>query len=154
MSRKSLARQAANNRAFAFGPTKPTRPAQPIGRIEAAIQRHELREQEAIALIGYVPTDAPNYYETLPDSDPAQRDIRHLAVELLIQRDGAQCYLCKTDLTPRRACIEHIIPLGFGGENTPANIALACYPCNIRKGTFYVSLAVSSGKPCYHRPRT
>ncbi|GDY21659.1 HNH endonuclease [Verrucomicrobiota bacterium] len=31
--------------------------------------------------------------------------------------------------------IEHILPRQHGGTDTPANLALACHHCNLRKGT-------------------
>jgi len=30
--------------------------------------------------------------------------------------------------------VEHIVPLCLGGTNDPANIALACAPCNHERG--------------------
>lgn len=44
------------------------------------------------------------------------------------------CFYCKhvflmTDLT-----IEHLVPRSYGGTNDDSNIALACAPCNQRKG--------------------
>lgn len=149
MSKRSIARQAASNRAFAFSPTTTKKPKR-----LSSVDRLKLERGEAIRILGVDPSETPNHYETLAPSDPTQRDVRHLAVELIMQRDGPKCYLCKKTLTPRKACLEHIIPLVHGGENTATNIALACYRCNFRKASFYVSLSVPSGTPCYHQPRT
>jgi 5-methylcytosine-specific restriction endonuclease McrA len=33
-----------------------------------------------------------------------------------------------------RPTFEHIIPLSKGGEDTPANLAIACYRCNQNRG--------------------
>lgn len=147
IGKKAIARQSSNARSFSYSPrrTKPT---------ETPIRRRDREHKELLEILGHDPADTPNHYETLPPSDPTQRDVRHLAVELLIQRDGDKCYLCKKPLTPRLTCIEHIIPLTSGGENTATNIALACYGCNSRKADRYVSLSVPSGAPLYHQPRT
>lgn len=124
-------------------------------RIEESAESELPRRSLAIELLGYDPLEnrAPNH-ETLPLHNTTQRHSRQLAAALIRQRDGDRCYLCRKPLEGREACIEHIIPLGLGGENTAANVALACYPCNTRKADQIVSFDVSSGRPCYHRLRT
>jgi hypothetical protein len=96
---------------------------------------------------------ASDHDHYLDQADRSERSERHLLIAMLKQRDGDNCYLCHTPLTPGGICIEHIIPLCHGGENEPHNVALACPPCNTRKGNLYVSLRVPSGAPCYHRPQ-
>jgi 5-methylcytosine-specific restriction endonuclease McrA len=46
----------------------------------------------------------------------------------------APCYYCKSIFLYINLTIEHLKPLAFGGTNEDSNIALACLPCNRRKG--------------------
>jgi hypothetical protein len=51
----------------------------------------------------------------------------------IILRDGYACRYCGT--TTRRLELDHIHPLSRGGSNDDDNLALACSPCNLAKGT-------------------
>jgi len=53
--------------------------------------------------------------------------------KLYVQQRG-KCFYCGEALN-NKFDIEHKIPLKHGGTNWPANLALACRPCNTRKGT-------------------
>jgi 5-methylcytosine-specific restriction endonuclease McrA len=44
------------------------------------------------------------------------------------------CYYCKFVFLVEDLTIEHIQALCLGGSNDPANITLACRPCNHQKG--------------------
>jgi 5-methylcytosine-specific restriction endonuclease McrA len=46
----------------------------------------------------------------------------------------APCYYCKRVFMVTELTVEHIVPLCLGGSNDPANIALACAPCNHERG--------------------
>ena len=46
----------------------------------------------------------------------------------------APCYYCKFVFLVEDLTIEHIQALCLGGSNDPANITLACRPCNHQKG--------------------
>jgi len=46
----------------------------------------------------------------------------------------APCCYCKTVFLVSDLTVEHIIPLCLEGTNDPANIALACQPCNHERG--------------------
>lgn len=161
MSRKSLARQAANNRAFAFSPAKPaTQPTQQ-DRLARAIERNQFLAEQAAVLLGYESAAAMRQHQEerereaqrLPNTAGADRSLQYLATQMLRERDGNTCYLCRKDMDGLRAVVEHIIPISRGGSNEPSNVALACTECNTKKGSLYVSLEVSSGRPCYHQPR-
>lgn len=59
--------------------------------------------------------------------------LRHLIAE----RDKARCAYC---LTTEENCglrmhIDHIVPEVVGGPTTPDNLCLACFSCNVSKGT-------------------
>lgn len=53
--------------------------------------------------------------------------------DIRLKRDfqGGKCYYCQQDLVSEH--IEHKIPISRGGTNWPANLALACQRCNLRK---------------------
>lgn len=74
-----------------------------------------------------------------------------IAKALLIERDGPECYLCHTEFATEDLEIEHIIPRTAGGLDEPSNLALACSPCNLRKGSSFVSMLATSGACMYHR---
>lgn len=46
----------------------------------------------------------------------------------------APCIYCKRVFLFSELTIEHVTPLCLGGTNDPANIALACFPCNNDEG--------------------
>jgi 5-methylcytosine-specific restriction endonuclease McrA len=66
----------------------------------------------------------------------AERAERGISYKALRKRDGSQCYHCglemsfdtlkKGEYEPRRATIEHIIPISRGGLHIWDNVALAC----------------------------
>jgi hypothetical protein len=46
----------------------------------------------------------------------------------------APCAYCTQPLMLREATLDHIVPRARGGRNMRTNLAIACYPCNLRKG--------------------
>lgn len=86
------------------------------------------------------------------ESTPAPRRDGYLGIVLafLAERDGPNCYLCKRELSPGERVLEHVIPRAHGGTDDTYNLAIACDPCNCRKGSKYVSIRVTSGRPVYH----
>lgn len=123
--------------------------------IEGLREQDEQLRREGVEILGYDPRERrPEFHHETVERDPTQRNARALVVDLLRQRDGDRCYLCREPFGERQPCVEHVIPIGLGGENTAENVALACYPCNARKGDMIVSIDVSSGAPCYHRLRS
>lgn len=57
-------------------------------------------------------------------------------------RDGFRCHLCsrKVDmrlsgLEPQGPTIDHLVPISAGGDDEPANVALAHRDCNTRRNT-------------------
>lgn len=75
----------------------------------------------------------------ISDSTP-DKGINHLSLR---DRDGPLCHLCdkemsfkivrKGEYNPRRATIEHLVPLCAGGTHTWDNVALTCWACNLRR---------------------
>jgi 5-methylcytosine-specific restriction endonuclease McrA len=57
----------------------------------------------------------------------------------LSEAQGHQCCWCRKRMIEAgplddRPTLEHIVPLSEGGEDTPANLAVACFRCNNRRG--------------------
>jgi 5-methylcytosine-specific restriction endonuclease McrA len=52
--------------------------------------------------------------------------------EYLLEKWGRTCTYCGAKDTPLE--VEHIVPRSRGGSNRVSNLALACEPCNQRKG--------------------
>ena len=53
--------------------------------------------------------------------------------EYLLEKWGRKCAYCAVENVPMQ--IEHIHPKANGGSNAVSNLALACEPCNKKKGT-------------------
>jgi 5-methylcytosine-specific restriction endonuclease McrA len=63
------------------------------------------------------------------------------SLDEIAQRDRRCCGLCgqRVAMTrktphPRAPVIDHLVPLSKGGDDTKANVWLAHYVCNARKG--------------------
>ncbi len=54
------------------------------------------------------------------------------AREYLLEKWGRECCYCSAKGTPLN--IEHIVPRAKGGTNRVSNLAIACIPCNTKKG--------------------
>ncbi len=59
----------------------------------------------------------------------------------IAERDHYRCQLCRKPVAmkqvvphPKAPTIDHILPLALGGEDTKANVQLACFLCNSTKG--------------------
>jgi len=50
-------------------------------------------------------------------------------------RDGGWfCFYCRKSVHPRKATLDHVVPLILGGTWANENLRLACRRCNNRKG--------------------
>jgi 5-methylcytosine-specific restriction endonuclease McrA len=61
--------------------------------------------------------------------------IEHVNRRKIIQRDNSTCYMCGRKLGYTEIVIEHKVPLSRGGSHSEDNLAVACAPCNSRKGS-------------------
>lgn len=67
--------------------------------------------------------------------------IEHVRPGDLRSEHGDECCYCgatmtfdlMTEYNPRRASVEHVIPLSRGGEHAMHNLKLACLECNFKK---------------------
>ena len=64
-----------------------------------------------------------------------------VSLETVAMRDGWLCYICDVETDPklpphhpRKAELEHVVPLSRGGSHTFANLKVACHRCNGVKG--------------------
>ncbi|MVO86650.1 hypothetical protein GPA10_18270 [Streptomyces sp. p1417] len=52
----------------------------------------------------------------------------------LAERDGRHCFYCRTEFDKLKGVsIDHYVPYSVLGCNLPANLVLACQPCNEAK---------------------
>ena len=67
--------------------------------------------------------------------------------EIVEQRAGDNCEYCRLPKTEGhfRHHIDHIIPRQHDGETTIENLALACWRCNINKGTNVAAFDLETG---------
>ena len=66
----------------------------------------------------------------------------YLVREYVLSKWGRRCSYCGASQIPLQ--LDHIVPRSRGGSNRPSNLALACEPCNIRKGS---QTAIEFGYP-------
>lgn len=59
---------------------------------------------------------------------------KNLRKKLFDGRKTAPCCYCGITLTHDTATLEHVKPKALGGSNDLDNLALACQPCNYKKG--------------------
>ena len=69
-------------------------------------------------------------------------------------RAGNCCEYCRVSQASRltRFQIDHIIAVAHGGSDKDDNLCLACYPCNVFKGSKVAAFDPQTGKPTalYH----
>ncbi|GMV95886.1 MAG: hypothetical protein AMXMBFR83_02550 [Phycisphaerae bacterium] len=64
------------------------------------------------------------------------------------ERAGQRCEYCRLgqeDEPHYRFHIEHVVPRKHGGSDALTNLALACYHCNVHKGTNLTGIDPESG---------
>jgi 5-methylcytosine-specific restriction endonuclease McrA len=61
---------------------------------------------------------------------------RRRATRLKLLALDPHCRYCGCRLGEEYSTLDHVLPLSKGGQDTPANYALACKPCNSKKGDF------------------
>ena len=66
------------------------------------------------------------------------------AREYLLAKWGRECCYCGAKDTPLN--VEHIVPKAKGGTNRVSNLAIACIPCNTKKGSRSIEEFLT-GKP-------
>lgn len=63
----------------------------------------------------------------------------------IAERDGWMCQLCQQPIDPllhhrhpKSLVVDHIVPLGVGGDDTPVNVQAAHYSCNAIKSAAHL----------------
>lgn len=64
--------------------------------------------------------------------DPQQRNQLHKDIK---ERDKYTCYICKEQVLPEDATVDHIKSRAKGGRDIPTNLACCCKACNNAKGS-------------------
>lgn len=62
------------------------------------------------------------------------RYIPNLVKYEVVRRDGFRCRYCGIELDPDSITFDHVIPVSQGGASVAENLAIACMPCNLKKG--------------------
>jgi 5-methylcytosine-specific restriction endonuclease McrA len=62
-----------------------------------------------------------------------RREVR-FSRDNIFERDNNTCQYCGRHLTKPNLTLDHIVPQSRGGGDTWENLAVACVPCNVRKG--------------------
>ena len=114
--------------------------ARPVGNVRlASVARLTKEEWQAIkpAVLPLLRSVQPkiveslNYIRTfdgrrLPSAD------WHIVRSIVMERDRYSCIYCGSD---KQLEADHVVPLNRGGSNAFANLATACRPCNLSKGS-------------------
>ena len=66
------------------------------------------------------------------DGQRLPADYWHIVRSIVLERDGHACTYCGSD---KQLEGDHIVPLSRGGSNAFVNLATACRPCNLSKGS-------------------
>jgi len=66
------------------------------------------------------------------DGQRLAADDWHIVRSIVLERDGHTCTYCGSD---KQLEGDHIVPLSRGGSNAFVNLATACRPCNLSKGS-------------------
>ncbi|MBI3946676.1 MAG: HNH endonuclease [Armatimonadetes bacterium] len=67
---------------------------------------------------------------------PSSRHIRADLQRLVVRRAGGRCKYCGMAQEGQEAAfhVDHVIPVALHGPTEPANLALVCVSCSLRKG--------------------
>jgi len=77
--------------------------------------------------------------EPEPVEDTGPRDILSMQVQpstyrkRLLARGDCQCVFCGKRMTADNSTMDHVVPKSKGGQDTPANLVMACLTCNQMK---------------------
>lgn len=77
----------------------------------------------------------------MPNVRPHQNNTTEFKKQRLrvLRRDGGLCVYCGADAT----CVDHVIPMVRGGDDSMENLVASCTVCNLRKGSKSVFLGGS-----------
>lgn len=67
-------------------------------------------------------------------STPQGHRKRKKVTALILERDGVDCFYCGKETDDQTRSLEHILSVADGGNNDPANLAIACKSCNLAVG--------------------
>ncbi len=112
----------------------------PVGNVRLpAVARLTKKEWQAIksAVLPLLRGVQPRIAESLNrirafDGQRLPADDWHIVRSIVLERDGHACTYCGSD---KQLEGDHIVPLCRGGSNAFVNLAAACRPCNLSKGS-------------------
>jgi len=112
----------------------------PVGNVRLASVAGLTREEWQVvkpAVLHLLRAVQPRIAESLKriralDGQRLPADDWHIVRSIVLERDGYACTYCGSE---KRLEGDHIVPLSRGGSNAFANLATACRPCNLSKGS-------------------
>ena len=112
----------------------------PVGNVRlASVARLTKEEWQAIkpAVLPLLRSVQPRILESLNyirtfDGQRLPSADWHIVRSIVMERDRYSCIYCGSD---KQLEADHILPLSRGGSNAFANLATACRPCNLSKGS-------------------
>lgn len=88
--------------------------------------------------------------------EKVERVRRKTVEELLIERDGENCFFCNCLFdTGTRPTLEHLLSIKHGGCNHLSNLVLACKPCNEAAGSLPIieKVKLREARQSWHAPK-
>ncbi|MFJ9376124.1 HNH endonuclease [Streptomyces sp. NPDC101455] len=101
------------------------------------VQRFASHVQRMVETVRIAEARLPAPRRRKPKKRPLPPEMQHCWPETrlyLAERDGLHCFYCGTAFeTARHATVDHYVPRALWSCNLPANLVLACQPCNEAK---------------------
>ncbi|MEW2421259.1 HNH endonuclease [Streptomyces nigra] len=98
------------------------------------LQRFTAHVQRMVETVRIAEAQMPAPRRRKPKKRPLPPEMQHCWPETrlyLAERDGLHCFYCGTTFeTSRHATVDHYVPRALWACNLPANLVLACQPCN------------------------
>lgn len=79
-----------------------------------------------------------------------KKNITASQVLALVNDQGRRCMISGRELTPETASLDHIVPLGRGGEHSIENVWIVDHQVNLAKGTMMLEEFVSMCRDVVH----
>jgi hypothetical protein len=108
-------------------------------RRKATARAYYWANREAVAeqKKGYYEANRERFAAWTATNKARRRNVerQHYTRREIYDRDGGRCRLCNIALPygPNAFHLDHIVPIVLGGPDIPANVQLACQPCNRSK---------------------
>lgn len=99
-----------------------------LGKVEV-VEEYQDRDIRSVTLVFKM----PSVVRFLRALRHARKGVK-FSRENVYARDDGRCQYCQRRVARHEATYDHVVPRAQGGKTTWTNIAIACVPCNQRKG--------------------